>query len=142
VVVPTNAPPRRPKTDKEAIEQLRLGGIGLVQAPVPGRDGSFPGGALAKAVLSAQWPQLDPGLAFPVKEPLATAQLEVEPLSQGVWLEAALAEGFPGPFLALKPGLVEAAVYDTGQLAVRAPRFGGDDGPLAAELAGIQRLST
>ncbi|TWB91873.1 MULTISPECIES: ABC transporter substrate-binding protein [unclassified Synechococcus] len=125
VVGPTNAPLAVPKTDKEAIEQLsedvdwyKPQSLAVMAAP---------GGALAKAVLSAQWPaNLTLVWPFPVKEPLATAQLGVEPLSQGAgW--SRFAKAFQARF-GFEPGLVEAAGYDTGQLAVLSAQVGGDDG--------------
>jgi len=105
--VPQNAPLRRPqKPTRKRSKQLSEDG-GLVQAQVPWPDGSS-GGALAKAVLSAQWPATwNPGSGpsasrsrcdGPAGSLNRSARELVEPLC----------EGFPAR-LALNPGLVEAA---------------------------------
>ena len=78
-----------------------------------------PGSALAKAIRSARWPEGLP-LAWPfrIPGPLAHPQLGVDPLSQGPgW--AGFAQRFERRW-GYRPGLVESAGYDTGQLAALA----------------------
>jgi hypothetical protein len=87
-----------------------------------------PGSPLAKAVTGSTLPtSLTLVWPFPAKTPFQNPQLGVEPLSRGPgWSRFARAfeqrHGF-------QPGLVEAAGYDTGQLAVlAAPGAAGKDG--------------
>ena len=121
VVGPTNGALAIPKPNTEAVELLQ-GDLTWYQ-PQTLVVMTSPGSPLARAVASATLP---PGLTlawpFPVTAPLRNPQLGVEPLSRGPgWdhFEQAFQRSY-----GFRPGLVEAAGYDTGQLIVLSARGG------------------
>ena len=117
VVGPANESIGIAKPTKSAMDQL-LDDIRWYQ-PESVVVMTSPGSPLAKAVASSALPaSLTLVWPFPVKIPLRNPQVGVEPISRGPgWSRFEQAferrHGF-------KPGLVEAAGYDTGQLAVLA----------------------
>ena len=87
-----------------------------------------PSSPLALAVREARWPaDLTLVWPFPARQPLANAQLGVDPLSRGPgW--SRFADTFQRRYN-YAPSLVEATGYDTGQLAAVAARRQGDTEP-------------
>lgn len=87
-----------------------------------------PSSPLALAVREARWPaDLTLVWPFPARQPLANAQLGVDPLSRGPgW--SRFADTFQRRYN-YAPSLVEATGYDTGQLAAVAARRPGDTVP-------------
>ncbi len=87
-----------------------------------------PTSPLAKAVREARWPaDLTLVWPFPATEPLANAQLGVDPLSRGPGWNR-FAANFQRRYNYV-PSLVEATGYDTGQLAAVTARRPGDAAP-------------
>jgi len=123
VVGPANDSSAIAKPTKAAMDQL-LADISWYQ-PESLVVMTSPGSSLAEAVTGSALPaSLTLAWPFPVKTPVQNPQLGVEPLSRGPgWsrFERAFEQrhGF-------KPGLVEAAGYDAGQLTVLSSPIGAE----------------